>query len=196
MLRWRIACGKVWVCKQTKKRRKLLQTRTKKRSGVQDYLAVDKLSNYKILFISIMLKCLACVVNKKKWTSSVADNYDDELNWSIVLVFNLLCFDPWNLMSNEKTDENQVWFWYVIQNTCGFHLCFHWVSKLMHVIRVVKSIQLPAKIAAYLVSIGRLLWLAFLYVWHFLNKIFLNWPLTLTSQPSISNLCDNPAWWI
>ena len=23
--------------------------------------------------------------------------------------------------------------WYDIQNTCGFHLGFHWVSKLMHV---------------------------------------------------------------
>ena len=34
-------------------------------------------------------------------------------------------------MSNEKTDGNHAWFWYVIQNTCGFHLCFHWVSKLM-----------------------------------------------------------------
>ena len=36
-------------------------------------------------------------------------------------------------MSNEKTDENHGWFWYVIQSTCGFHLCFHWVSKIMHV---------------------------------------------------------------
>ena len=36
-------------------------------------------------------------------------------------------------MSNEKTDENHAWFWYVIQCTCGFHLCFHRVSKLMHV---------------------------------------------------------------
>ena len=23
--------------------------------------------------------------------------------------------------------------WYVIRKKCGFHLCFHWVSKLMHV---------------------------------------------------------------
>ena len=36
-------------------------------------------------------------------------------------------------MSDEKTDENNAWFCYVIQNTCGFHLRFHWVSKLMHV---------------------------------------------------------------
>ena len=34
-----------------------------------------------------------------------------------------------------------------------------------------------AKIAAYLFSIGRLLCLAFLYGWHFLNKISLGWPL-------------------
>ena len=25
-----------------------------------------------------------------------------------------------------------MWFGYDIQNTCGFHLGFHWVSKLMH----------------------------------------------------------------
>ena len=51
--------------------------------------------------------------------------------------------------------------------------------------RVVKSSRLLAKIAAYLViSIGRLLFLAFLYGWHFLNKISLDWLLTLTTQPS------------
>ena len=49
------------------------------------------------------------------------------------LRYYLFCFDPQILMSNEKTDEKHVWFWNVIQSTCGFHLCFHWVSKLMHV---------------------------------------------------------------
>ena len=29
---------------------------------------------------------------------------------SIVFVFNLFCFDPEILMSNEKTDENYAWF--------------------------------------------------------------------------------------
>ena len=58
--------------------------------------------------------------------------------------------------------------------------------------RVVKSSPLPAKIAAYLFSIGRLLCLAFLYRWLFLNKISLDWPLTLTTQPSTSKLSDNP----
>ena len=63
----------------------------------------------------------------------------------------------------------------------------------MHFIhsRVVKSSQLLAKIAAYLVGIGRLFCLAFLYGWRFLNKIFLDWPLTLTTQPSTSKLSDN-----
>ena len=42
--------------------------------------------------------------------------------------------------------------------------------------RVVKSIRLRAKIAAYLDRIGRLLWLAFLYIWCFLNKISQDWP--------------------
>ena len=58
--------------------------------------------------------------------------------------------------------------------------------------KVVKSSQLPAKIAAYLVSISRLLCLAFLYGWRFLNKMSLDWPLTLTTQPSTSKLSDNP----
>ena len=47
------------------------------------------------------------------------------------------------------------------------------------------------KITTYLVSIGRLLCLEFLYRWHFLNKISLDWPLTLTTQPSTSNIYDN-----
>ena len=57
---------------------------------------------------------------------------------------------------------------------------------------VVKSSRLPVKFAIYLVSIGRLLCLAFLYGWRFLNKISLNWPLTFKTQPSTSKLSDNP----
>ena len=57
--------------------------------------------------------------------------------------------------------------------------------------RVVKSNQLLAKIAAFLVSIGRLLCLTFLYRWRFLNNISLDWVLTLTTQPSISNHSDS-----
>ena len=60
-------------------------------------------------------------------------------------------------------------------------------------IRVVKSSRLPSKITAFLVSIGRLLCLAFFYEWHFLNKISLGWPLTLTTQPSTLKLSDNLA---
>ena len=52
---------------------------------------------------------------------------------------------------------------------------------------------LPAKIAAYLVSISQLLCLAFLYGWDFWNKISLDWLLTLTTQPSTSKLSDNPV---
>ena len=50
------------------------------------------------------------------------------------------------------------------------------------------------KIASCLVGIGRLLCLAFLYGRHFLKKISLDWPLTLTTQPSTSKLSDNPAY--
>ena len=59
-------------------------------------------------------------------------------------------------------------------------------------VRVVQSSRLPAKLSAYLVSTGLLLRLAFLYGWRFLNEIFLDWPLTLTTQPSTSKLSDNP----
>ena len=58
--------------------------------------------------------------------------------------------------------------------------------------RVVKSSWLLAKIAAYLVSIGQLLCMTFFYRWCFLNKISLNWPLTLTTQPPTLKLSDNP----
>ena len=55
--------------------------------------------------------------------------------------------------------------------------------------RVVKSSQLPAKIATYLVSISRLLCLVFLYRWHFslINKTSPHWLLTLT----LSHLFQN-----
>ena len=50
--------------------------------------------------------------------------------------------------------------------------------------RVVKSSPLPAKIAPYLFSIGRLLCLAFLYRWRFLNKTSLDllWQLSRLLQ--------------
>ena len=57
---------------------------------------------------------------------------------------------------------------------------------------VVKSSRLPANIAAYFVSIGWLLFFAFLHGWRFLSKISLDWPLTLTTQPSTSKLSDHP----
>ena len=41
-------------------------------------------------------------------------------------------------------------------------------------------------------GIGHVLCLAFLYGWCFLNKISLDWPLTLTTQLSTSKLSDNP----
>ena len=65
--------------------------------------------------------------------------------------------------------------------------------KGLNIGRVVKSSWLPANIAAYLVRIGRLLCLAFLYGWRFLNKISLEWSLALTTQPSTSKLSDNLA---
>ena len=57
----------------------------------------------------------------------------------------------------------------------------------------IKSSWLQVKIIAYLVSIGWLLCLVFLYGWRFLPKISLDWPLTLKTQPSTSKLSDNPV---
>ena len=51
-------------------------------------------------------------------------------------------------------------------------------------------------IAAYLVSVGQLLCLAFVYRWHSLIKISMDWPLASTTQPSTSNLSDNPALYV
>ena len=58
-------------------------------------------------------------------------------------------------------------------------------------LRVVKSSWLSAKMAAYLVSIGRLLCLAFLYRWHFLNKISLDWQLSCLLHNFLTTLCQN-----
>ena len=58
-------------------------------------------------------------------------------------------------------------------------------------LRVVKSSRLQAKITAYLVSIDWLLCLAFFYGSRFKKKISLDWPLTVTTQPSTSKLSDN-----
>ena len=68
---------------------------------------------------------------------------------------------------------------------------FGWGGASGQFSRFVKSSQLP-KIATYLGRIGRLLCLAFLYGWRFLNKISLDWLLTLTTRPSTSKLSDNP----
>ena len=76
---------------------------------------------------------------------------------------------------------------------CNFILAKCLIEKQLTINQGCKRSRLPAKIAAYLVSIGQLLCLAFLYRWCFLNKISLNWPLTLATQPSTSKLSDNPA---
>ena len=57
--------------------------------------------------------------------------------------------------------------------------------------RVVKSIRLPVKITTYLISIDWLFCLAFLYGWHFLNKISLDRPLTLQCAKKV--VSDSPG---
>ena len=44
----------------------------------------------------------------------------------------------------------------------------------------------------WLISAGYSAW-HFFTGWHFLNKIYMDWPLTLTTQPSTSKLSDNSA---
>ena len=74
--------------------------------------------------------------------------------------------------------------------------CILWTNVMTSSLlayRVVESSWLLAKIATYLVvSIGWLLCLAFLYGWRFLNKMSLDWLLTLITQPSTSKFSDNP----
>ena len=76
----------------------------------------------------------------------------------------------------------------IISSSSFVGTCILWTNLMTSsplAYRVVKSSRLLAKIAAYLViSIGRLLCLAFLYGWCFLNKISLDWLPTLTTQPS------------
>ena len=55
-------------------------------------------------------------------------------------------------------------------------MLFHFAVEFKHSHRVVRGSRLLEKITAYLVSIGRLLCLAFLYRWCFLYKISLDWP--------------------
>ena len=93
----------------------------------------------------------------------------------------------------EVTPEN--WIWDLLHRRPRTN-CRNLSWTVLILPRVVKSSQLQVKIAAYLVSIGWLLCLAFLYRWCFLNKISFNWPLTLTTQPSTSKLFDNPAFFI
>ena len=72
----------------------------------------------------------------RRWSRSSPARFFDRPHWPRAwnrLMFNFFCFDAWILISNEESDENNVWFGYDSQNTCGFHLGFHWVSKLMHV---------------------------------------------------------------
>jgi len=57
--------------------------------------------------------------------------------------------------------------------------------------RVVKSSRQPAKIGAYLVSIGRLLRLVFLYGWRFLNEISLDLLLNDLDNLHCSRLLQN-----
>ena len=64
--------------------------------------------------------------------------------------------------------------------------------QLLVSLRVVKSSRLPAKITKYLVSTGWLLCLVFLYKWCFLNKISLDWLLTMTTQLFTSKLSEKP----
>lgn len=67
-----------------------------------------------------------------------------DANFNSVLKFYFFGFDAWIYTSNEESDENNVRFGYDIQNTCGFHLGFHWVSthardKFSHFSLAIKS---------------------------------------------------------
>ena len=84
-----------------------------------------ELKGFSFLNVSSFTNCDVTFLSRKKNELAVwLINYDGWFKWSIVLVFNLFCFDQGILMSCEKIDENHAWFWYVKQNKCGFYLCF------------------------------------------------------------------------
>ena len=103
--------------------------------------------------------------------------------------------DAW--MQKFQTNEVSIIIWLVmLPGKFASDQAIRSTPQICVVTRVVKSSQLPVKIAAYLVSIAWLLCLAFLYGWRFLNKTSLDWPLTLTTKPCTVKLSDNPEWQI
>ena len=74
----------------------------------------------------------------------------------------------------------------------GFLFFSHQYNNLC-IVQVVKSSWLPVKITTYLVSISRLLCLVQISSWMaFLNKISLDWKVTLTTQSCTSKLSNDP----
>ena len=107
--------------------------------------------------------------------------------WSRWLAIGFILFCSWTLTSlspynqaKKKDSKNP---------TILTHI--HTYKWMRFWFRVVKSIRLPVKITTYLISIGWLFCLAFLYGWRFLNKISLDRPLTLQCAKKV--VSDSPG---
>ena len=107
--------------------------------------------------------------------------------WSRWLAIGFILFCSWTLTSlspynqaKKKTPRIQP-SWHTYTHTKWMRFWF----------RVVKSIRLPVKITTYLISIGWIFCLAFLYGWRFLNKISLDRPLTLQCAKKV--VSDSPG---
>ena len=70
------------------------------------------------------------------------------------------------------------------------HVCIHYGNFSKNQLTEIGMFNTSENHLLLQVNVGRLLCLVFLYRWHFLNKISLYWPLTLTTQPSTSKLSD------
>ena len=99
-----------------------------------------------------------------------------------------ILFSDMLLMGNSQFSIKRTMWW---DRDCCESVC-HRTHALE--CRAVKSSHLPAKITAYLlVSAGYSSCHFFTDGINFLNKISLDWPLTLTTQLFTSKLSDNPV---
>ena len=115
----------------------------------------------------------------------VRQRLNSKLHWSVFFfmknVFEEYCAlrlnnDPWKVLKSTEGKCNSH-YQFLIQTYPG-------LSKVAGCQRKSPS--------TWLVSAGYSAW--HFFTWCFLNKISLDWPLTLTTQPSTSKFSDNPAY--
>ena len=104
--------------------------------------------------------------------------------WSRWPAIGFILFCSWTLTSLSPYKQTE-------KKTPRIQPSWHTYKWMRFWFRVVKSIRLPVKITTYLISIGWLFCLAFLYGWRFLNKISLDRLLTLQCAKKV--VSDSPG---